>query len=227
MENTQNIFTKFMNSLSAFRNIGNLVTGIGALSILGFFPNQAQAVIATFEGVAPAGDFSVINPYTESGFSFEGIGGTAHLVISDSFTDTAIDNGTDYGYFTASSRTLEITDLSGNPFSLQSFDAGNTLGRSGGLLTVTGIFNGGGSVVDTFTTASEVFTTFNLPATFTNLDSVTIQAQNDSVAYDNVALNEASASVPFEFSPTLGILAVGSIFSISRLRKKVAVKLDK
>ncbi|MDJ0687391.1 MAG: hypothetical protein QNJ41_02670 [Xenococcaceae cyanobacterium MO_188.B32] len=32
------------------------------------------------------------------------------------------------------------------------------------------------------------------------------------------------AAVPFEFSPTLGLLAVGGIFGISQLRKKLVVK---
>ena len=34
-----------------------------------------------------------------------------------------------------------------------------------------------------------------------------------------------STSVPFEFFPTLGLLAVGSVWGVSRLRKR-AVKLD-
>ena len=212
-----------MNLLFAFKNIRNSVTGISALTILGLFPSQAQAVIATFEGVAPAGSFAEINPYTESGFQFEGIGGTNHFILSDSRFAPDISNGTDFATIELGSTTLEITSLTSDPFSLQSFDAGETYGRPGGLLTVTGNLNSGGTVVETFATASEVFTTFNLPTTFTNLDSVIIQPTNDILAYDNVALNEASASVPFEFSPTLGILAVGSIFGISRLRKKAAV----
>ena len=229
MKNSQNTSTKSVKSLSAFKNIRNLVTGFSALTLLGFFPNKAQAVIAIFEGVAPFGDETSINPYTESGFQFEGIGDTRHFVISDSQTRTPIadGSGSDFGFWQSGSQTLEITSLTNDPFSLQSFDAGNTYGQPGGLLTVTGNLNGGGTVVDTFTTAQDVFNTFNLPTTFTNLDSVRIQAQNNYVAYDNVALNEASASVPFEFSPTLGILAVGSIFGVSRLRKKAAVKLDK
>jgi hypothetical protein len=34
-----------------------------------------------------------------------------------------------------------------------------------------------------------------------------------------IAIEEASASVPFEFSPTLGLLLIGSVFSISRYAK--------
>ena len=56
-----------------------------------------------------------------------------------------------------------------------------------------------------------------------------VQSSHDSsvVGLGEVAFGvEASAAVPFEFSPTLGILAVGGIFGISRLRKRSA-KLDK
>ncbi len=36
-----------------------------------------------------------------------------------------------------------------------------------------------------------------------------------------LALSSASASVPFEFAPSLGLLAVGGIVGVSQLRKKI------
>ena len=38
------------------------------------------------------------------------------------------------------------------------------------------------------------------------------------------ASSPTSGSVPFEFSPSLGLLAVGGIFGVSQLRKKVAAR---
>ena len=44
----------------------------------------------------------------------------------------------------------------------------------------------------------------------------------DRFGMDNVVHSSTSASVPFEFSPTLGLLAVGGIWGVSRLRKRMA-----
>lgn len=219
---------KSMNLLSAFKNIANLVTGLGALTLLGFFPNQAQAVIITFEDAAVTSS-NRIDPYTESGFRLRGVNGSEHFVFSDSST-SSIGNGTNHNYLQRGSLTLEIESLTSDPFSIQNFDGGilRSFGTiSDGILTVTGNLDDGGVVSTTFNATQNEFNTFNLPATFTNLNTVTIQSSDSFPVFDNIALNETSASVPFEFSPTLGILAVGSIFGVSRLRKKAACKLDK
>lgn len=229
MKKLQNTSKKSVNLLFAFKNIGNLVTGIGALTILGLFPNQAQAVIITFEDAALTNSSTQIDPYTESGFRLRGIDGSQHFVVSGSRT-SSISNGTNHNYLQRGSLTLEIESLTNDPFSIQNFDAGilRSFGTiSAGILTVTGNLDDGGVVSTTFNATQNEFNTFNLPATFTNLNTVTIQSSDSFPVFDNFALNETSASVPFEFSPTLGILAVGSIFGISRLRKKAAVKLDK
>lgn len=48
-------------------------------------------------------------------------------------------------------------------------------------------------------------------------------SQFDRFGMDNVVYASSSASVPFEFSPTLGLFAVGGVWGVSRLRKKIAV----
>jgi hypothetical protein len=38
----------------------------------------------------------------------------------------------------------------------------------------------------------------------------------------NFSVTAATTAVPFEFSPTLGLVSIGSIFGLSRLRKHLA-----
>lgn len=79
-------------------------------------------------------------------------------------------------------------------------------GNSGSYLDID--FNGGGG-----------WTTYLTDDGFTN------SAQCDGLSNCNYVFTDASAAaVPFEFSPTLGFLAVGGIFGISRLRKNIAAK---
>lgn len=56
--------------------------------------------------------------------------------------------------------------------------------------------------------------------TFDSLSTLT----GNSDSFAGVTFSSASASVPFEFSPSLGLVAVGSIFGLSRLRKHRATR---
>ncbi|VEP15557.1 conserved exported hypothetical protein [Hyella patelloides LEGE 07179] len=46
---------------------------------------------------------------------------------------------------------------------------------------------------------------------------------NDSFGMDNFVYADSSASVPFKFSPTLGLLSISGIWGISRLCKRIGV----
>lgn len=80
-----------------------------------------------------------------------------------------------------------------------------------------------------FANTTDVFQA-GTPIVFVSGDIITGDADtdadsipNDEVFFlDNIQVEIASsAAVPFEFSPTLGLLAVGGIWGMSRLRKRV------
>ncbi len=58
---------------------------------------------------------------------------------------------------------------------------------------------------------------------FTTLNFDSITGSGDGFGMDNVVYASSSAAVPFEFSPTLGLLAVAGVWGVSRLRKRSAV----
>lgn len=62
---------------------------------------------------------------------------------------------------------------------------------------------------------------FTSDEAFTRVRFTSIAANGvaDGFAVDDVV----SSSVPFEFSPSLGLFAIGSMWGVSRLRKKVSV----
>lgn len=57
---------------------------------------------------------------------------------------------------------------------------------------------------------------------FTTVTFDSVTGSGDGFGMDNVVYDSSTASVPFEFSPALGLLAVGSVWGVSRLRKRLA-----
>lgn len=57
---------------------------------------------------------------------------------------------------------------------------------------------------------------------FSNITFQPGDNQTDGFGMDNVVYFSSITSVPFEFSPTLGLFAVGGIWGVSRLRKKMS-----
>ena len=68
---------------------------------------------------------------------------------------------------------------------------------------------------------STTFLGFIADGSFTTLTVDSANGSFDAFSMDNFVY-ASSASVPFEFSPTLGLLAVGGVWGVSRLRKRLA-----
>jgi hypothetical protein len=191
---------------------------IGAMTLLGFnlvAPQNAQAILYDFD--------LTVNGFTATG-TLE-TSGTGDFVNGDfTFTDWLVnlDNGTggspEFTFYGPSSPlanstvgnsgNLEVGDIVATTSSLSfsnmtnaSFDWWNMRPNSGnnGWICL-GYCNGTDS-------------------TYIFINGVLQEESNITNVSNFLVLDAASASVPFEFSPTLGLLAVGSLFGISRLRK--------
>ena len=57
--------------------------------------------------------------------------------------------------------------------------------------------------------------------------TLTFSSPDDTGFWGPLLDDVSVTAVPFEFSPGLGLLAVGGVFGISRLRKKAATKIEK
>ncbi|MGK7937155.1 MAG: hypothetical protein AB4206_15395 [Xenococcaceae cyanobacterium] len=70
--------------------------------------------------------------------------------------------------------------------------------------------------------ATDSGTLYPIAFSSTNISRIDIFQPNDGWAYaiDNLDFT-SSAAVPFEFSPTLGLVAMGGICGLSRLRKHI------
>lgn len=256
MKNMQNVSTKSVISLSAFKNIRNIITGIGALTALCLFPNQAHAILTN--GSFETGDFTgwSVNDLTSPFYALQV--NTAGQTPGFSFFTSAPTDGNFaalHGFDGNGPGTISIAqDITvPNSGTVVEFDwrVGYDMGI-GATATQDRLFNvninqtAGGTNLASF----NIFTT-DIASNLTVTDSGSQTSSVDLTAFagqdvqlsfdafipenftgpgffqlDNV--QATSTSVPFEFSPTLGILAVGSIFGISHLRKKsAAYKLDK
>lgn len=58
----------------------------------------------------------------------------------------------------------------------------------------------------------------------TPTESITSPSNGDFGGSETVAFSVSATSVPFEFSPGLGLLTVGGIFGVSRLRKSMKAR---
>lgn len=58
----------------------------------------------------------------------------------------------------------------------------------------------------------------------TPTESITSPSNGNFGSSETVAFSVSATSVPFEFSPGLGLLTVGGIFGVSRLRKSMKAR---
>lgn len=89
--------------------------------------------------------------------------------------------------------------------------------------TLSSVFNNNDTWVIEGVSASEVQITWNATEPSTPLlrkEWITINGNS----FESAAIDPPPTAVPFEFSPALGLLGVGSIFGLSRLRRSVAKK---
>ena len=175
------------------------------------FASAAQAVIIGFEGIAPAGGQTT---ETNSDNVFSGFNVRVphgHYVDSAQGNPIRPSNGTDWllhDHATGLSPNtpVTITRSGGGAFDFLSIDVSEwentfTLGKT---LTLTGFFQGGGSIISAIATDNVFgFETINV-AGFTNLSSLDIIGSSatlgsctgfsvcGSLAYDNVVVNAAA-----------------------------------
>jgi hypothetical protein len=197
------------------QNCGKFAS-IGAMTLLGFnlvVPQNAQAI--TYDVDFSVNSFSATGTLETSGtgdlangdFTFtdwevfldDGSGGApeATLTPADNVITNLQHQPTNFstGDVVATNSTLSFSNLGNNREAFAMFDSGFRNGLCFGFCFFTQLETG------------------IRIANVNQIDSTGASGTNFAV------FDAASASVPFEFSPTLGLLAVGSLFGISRLRK--------
>ena len=141
-------------------------------------------------------------------------------ILNPPFDDSNI-NGTNYVYGTKfPSDTFSVTFDS--PIKAFGWEYNSLSGAGwdigGNAISLPNDSNGGGagSFFGVVNTDADSFTTINLTA------------GDSAFGLDNFVYSSdvASASVPFEFSPALGLLAVGGFFGVKYLRRKKAAKIE-
>ncbi len=179
---------------------------------------SAIAVTINFNETAPT-SFGQNGSYNENGFTITATGDTELLTLEGNVGIPSAD-GTDFGYVHLEDVSFTLTGTA--PFSLQSLDAAQLFNLPGGLVIVTGNFNGGGAISETLTTlGSNQWSNYNFSASWTNLDSVTFDSVNNSFGFDNIVVNE-SAAVP----EPLTILGTTTALGFGALFKKKGAKKD-
>ncbi len=160
---------------------------------------QADPVIIDFEAESPGIPSA---PISEDGFTLSVSGADPD---SDGVFEPgsgAFTNGTQiFGWCSTGCSglmTVSIASDSGAPFTLHSIDAANlNTGEldPGQTIEVLGNLAGGGSVSASLVLVLDTYTTFNLPANFTNLSSVEFTSPYDrDVGIDNIVVNAAAAA---------------------------------
>jgi hypothetical protein len=201
------------------------------LLLAGFQP--ARGVVIGFEGtgVAPGGVISPVPlPYSESGYVVRNALPAAESGIFGMNFDGLPNSGSDFlGW--AFNGAILVEAENGDPFTLNSFDAGH-IGLPGGLpavisLQVTGNLEAGGTVM-TSVNFTNPWMTFVLPGTFTGLSSVVfLTPLEGGGGIDNIVINEGR-SVP-DTVDTLMVLSLSALALLcgQQVRRHVAArKLD-
>lgn len=80
-------------------------------------------------------------------------------------------------------------------------------------------FGDGTEVTDAFTDFTKSLT--NTGSTLDLVITMDLDSGDEDIAIDNITITGDATAVPFEFSPTLGLLFVGTIIGYKKLRTKV------
>ena len=190
-----------------------------------------QADIIDFDSLAPATVFGLGSSFAVDGFVFT-VGQDNNAVTVASGTGQCSppcpDNGTTYlinqdsGNFTA----LTLTQMSGEIFSLASFDAAESfvgVNFEAAEIEVIGTFGDGSTTLSIFTLDGiqdgpgglSDFETFFLPSSFTNLISVSFNGQGgffDGPLFfrSDFSIDNINTSLPVPEPSTLLLLGTGS-----------------
>lgn len=158
----------------------------------------------------PAGTWSAVNQYSESGMQFTAPGTMYGLVLVGSGLAGGPDDGTTH-LGTLLNSTVAVNSLSGVPFSLTSFDVANDAGLlTPPTLQVLGFRQDGTTVTNNFTSVGTIFQTVHLDSGFVGLNTVHMTG---GFAFDNMVVGIPEPSVD-------GLIVFGTLTALgwSRIR---------
>ena len=198
------------------------IRSILAACLLTAFSTQALAITIDFEGIAPGGSITTETNSTNTFNGFDVFVPHGHYV--DSAAGGFASNGTDWlshdHFGAAANQPVIITESSGAAFDLVSVDASEWIANLGlgNTLTVTGYFQGGGTIVANFVTDLVFgFETFTFSNAWSNLIQIDLIGSSSnqgncagftvcgSLGYDNVVVNLTDVPEP----GTLALLGIG------------------
>ena len=188
-------------------------------------PSVARADLITFNSVASVGN-PIITTLLTQGFTFT----SGHFHTIDTPLGLSNGNGTIYIAEEGGALGQPITMTGTTAFSFGGFDAGGLFNPpvagfpDATVISVIGNLFGGGTLTAAFTLNGPNFTSFLLPASWTNLSSVQFTGMIPSVSsnagfgLDNIVVNQAT-TVPEPGSLTLlgsGLLTLAGVFMRGR-----------
>jgi hypothetical protein len=168
----------------------------------------------TFDEFVVSQDASITNEYSSLGVTFSP---NLYFDTQYNFPNITPNSLSNFGVFSGSSPITPVSIFFNQAQNAAAFSVITQLGTS----TFTALLDG--SVVETFNAP----TTFGDPNNFYGFtgvvfDEIQITPGGDAniMNLDNLQTGTASTPVPFEFSPTLGLLLVGGLFGGNRLYRQ-------
>ncbi len=205
-----------------FRNLCAVALATGTLAVLGVV--HAAPVTIDFQSLEMVnGAGNVVGfTYDEDGYRIDNTGQPFQML---SFGTLASRYAGSTGVFnnTTNGVTRLFEQISGDPFDLLSIDVAPLLvGTDTPTTTFTGFFDGGGTIMQSFTTSGIgfVFETFNFSG-FTNLAKVEWRQISPFHQFDNVVLQASTNAVVPEPASTVlfGLTALGMGLGLRRRRR--------
>lgn len=183
------------------RFVGNAFVSTILLVALAALGPATKADVISFDA-PPSPGSTQLSSATFQGFDFTTPGSFNH-VLSGHFSNAVSHNGSSF-IILATGAGSAVLMSNAQPFLVQSFDADTFIHIQGTTsITVTGFFTNGGSISQTFVTdaigdgpgPSTDFQTFSLIG-FTDLTSIQFQANDHTLALDNINVLPSAAEVP-------------------------------